>query len=56
MKELLTVREVADRLRVDCTTVRRWIRRGCLEAVILPKVGMREKYRVRQSVLDALLA
>ena len=36
MDELLTVREVARRLRVDDTTVRRWIKSGALEAVTLP--------------------
>ena len=35
-EELLTVREVARRLRVDDTTVRRWIKHGTLEAVSLP--------------------
>ena len=31
-EELLTVSEVARRLRVDETTVRRWIKMGSLEA------------------------
>ena len=54
--ELLTVHEVADRLRVDDTTVRRWITTGVLEAVILPHMGKRQGYRVRQSTLKKLLA
>ena len=29
MEELLTVQEVASILRVDQTTVRRWIKNGC---------------------------
>jgi excisionase family DNA binding protein len=53
--ELLTVREVARRLRVDDTTVRRWIKHGTLEAVSLPHVGKRQAYRVRQSTIDSLL-
>ncbi len=54
--ELLTVREVARRLRVDDTTVRRWIKNGVLEAITLPHRGKRQAYRVRSSTLDALLA
>jgi excisionase family DNA binding protein len=54
--ELLTVREVARRLRVDDTTVRRWIKHGTLEAVSLPHVGKRQAYRVRQSTIDNLLS
>jgi excisionase family DNA binding protein len=54
--ELLTVREVAKRLRVDDTTVRRWIKNGVLEAVTLPHRGKRQSYRVRSVTLDALLA
>lgn len=54
--ELLTVREVARRLRVDDTTVRRWIKHGTLEAVSLPHVGKRQAYRVRRSTIDTLLS
>jgi excisionase family DNA binding protein len=36
---VLTVREVARRLRVDDTTVRRWIKSGALEAITLPHRG-----------------
>ena len=54
-KELLTVREVAVRLRVNETTVRRWIRDGLLEAVTLPHRGKREIYRVRYSALNSVL-
>ena len=53
--ELLTVREVARRLRVDDTTVRRWIKSGSLEAVTLPHKAKRQAYRVKQSTLDVLL-
>jgi len=55
MEELLTVREVARRLRVDDTTVRRWIKSGALEAITLPHRGRRQAYRVKKSTLDALL-
>jgi len=54
-EELLTVREVAKRLRVDDTTCRRWIKSGTLEAISLPHRGLRQAYRVRKSTLDALL-
>lgn len=53
--ELLTVHEVARRLRVDDTTVRRWINNGILEAITLPHSGKRRGYRVKQSTLDVLL-
>jgi excisionase family DNA binding protein len=55
-EELLTVREVARRLRVDDTTVRRWIKHGTLEAVSLPHTGKRQAYRVRRSTIDTLLS
>ncbi|GLV59561.1 hypothetical protein KDH_63870 [Dictyobacter sp. S3.2.2.5] len=54
-EELLTVREVARRLRVDDTTVRRWIKSGALEAITLPHRGKRQAYRVKRSTLDTLL-
>jgi excisionase family DNA binding protein len=53
--ELLTVSEVARRLRVDTTTVRRWVTLGSLEAVILPHQGKRLIYRIRQSTLNDIL-
>jgi excisionase family DNA binding protein len=54
-EELLTVPEVARLLRVDDTTVRRWIKNGVLEAITLPHQGKRQAYRVKKSTLDALL-
>jgi excisionase family DNA binding protein len=55
LEELLTVREVARRLRVDDTTVRRWIKSGSLEAITLPHKGRRQAYRVKKSTMDKLL-
>src|SRR5579885_1206705 len=55
LDELLTVREVAKRLRVDDTTVRRWIKSGALEAITLPHKGKRSAYRVKKSTMDKLL-
>jgi len=55
-EELLTVHEVAQQLRVDATTVRRWIKGGILEAIALPNRGLRRAYRVKRETLDALLA
>ena len=52
--DLLTVHEVAQQLRVDDTTVRRWIKSGALDAVPLPHSGKRCGYRVRQHTLSAL--
>ena len=56
MSDLLTVREVAKNLRVDDTTVRRWVKQGALKAIALPHRGIRQAYRVHRSTLDALLA
>ena len=53
-KDLFTVSEVARRLRVDDTTVRRWIKSGALEAVRLPHRGKRQVYRIKKSTLDTL--
>lgn len=53
--ELLTVQEVADRLRVTDATVRRWIKDGSMDAIKLPHLGKREVYRVRRSTLKAVL-
>ncbi len=55
-EELLTVREVARRLRVDDTTVRRWIKSNALEAITLPHRGKRQAYRIKRSTLDTLLS
>lgn len=55
LDELLTVREVARRLRVDDTTVRRWIKSGALEAITLPHRGKRQAYRVKRSTMDKLM-
>jgi excisionase family DNA binding protein len=52
---LLTIREVAQLLRVETTTVRRWIATGILDAVVLPHHGKRKCYRVQQHTLDQLL-
>ena len=52
---LLTVHEVAKRLRVDDTTVRRWITNGSLPAVTLPHSGKRQGYRILQSEVDKVL-
>jgi excisionase family DNA binding protein len=55
MSELLTVAEVANILRVDGTTVRRWIQGGALKAVTLPHRNKRQAYRVRREDIEALL-
>ena len=54
-EHLLTIAEVARRLRVDGTTVRRWINTGTLEAVSLPHVNKRQSYRVKESTLASVL-
>lgn len=54
-EELLTVQEVANILRVDETTVRRWIKDGALEAIKLPNEGKRVTHRVRRSTVNSIL-
>lgn len=53
--QLLTVLEVASILRVDDSTVKRWIRQGALEAVMLPHTSTRTKYRIRKATVDAII-
>lgn len=55
MNELMTVVEVADALRVDATTVRRWVKNGVLEAVVLPHANKRCAYRIKRETLKKLL-
>jgi excisionase family DNA binding protein len=55
MNDLLTVAEVAQMLRVDDTTVRRWIKQGVLDAVVLPHIHERQGYRIKRETLEKLL-
>jgi len=55
MSDLLTVSEVARILRVDDATVRRWVKQGVLEAVVLPHVHSRQVYRIKRETLDRVL-
>lgn len=55
MSDLLTVSEVADLLRVDDTTVRRWVKQGALDAVVLPHVNERQAYRIKRETINKLL-
>lgn len=53
--ELLTITEVSQIFRVDPTTVRRWVKQGALEAIILPHPGSRQAYRIRRKTIVATL-
>lgn len=55
MSELLTVPEVAHILRVDDTSVRRWIKQGSLEAVVLPHLNQRQAYRIKRTTMEKIL-
>lgn len=55
MDDLLTVQEVADILRVDATTVRRWVKSGALEAVALPHQNIRTAYRIKRETVQKLI-
>lgn len=52
--KLLTIPEVARLLRVNDTTVRRWIKQKILKAVTLPGRS-RKTYRIREETLQNLL-
>ena len=52
---MMTVQEVERILNVHGATVRRWIRDGTLEAIILPHKGDRVSYRIKGETIDALL-
>lgn len=52
--ELLTVQEIAQELKVNVETVRRWIRSGTLPAFVLGNSD-RRGYRVRRADLDSFL-
>ena len=54
-ERLLTVPEVARRLRVNAGTVRKWVHDGLLEAIILPHRGKRVSYRVRASLIEQIV-
>jgi predicted site-specific integrase-resolvase len=53
--DLLTVQEIADILRVDESSVRRWIKLGILNPVILPHANKRQVYRITREELDRVL-
>jgi len=48
--EYLTAEEIAAKLRVDITTVRRWLAAGAL-----PSIRVGRQYRVEQSAFEAFL-
>jgi len=52
-QEYFTPRQVAQRLRVDYTTVMRWIRTGLLDVETIQE-GKRNRHRIKQSVVDAI--
>ena len=52
-QDYFTPRQVAQRLRVDYTTVMRWIRTGLLDVETIQE-GRRYRHRIKQSVVDAI--
>jgi excisionase family DNA binding protein len=50
-EKMFTVKEVAEQLRVDEKTVRRWIQKG--ELIALNVGGVRPDYRISVSHLEA---
>ncbi len=55
MSDLLTVNEVSRIMRVDDTTIRRWIKLGVLDAIILPHTGNHLCYRIPREALHRML-
>jgi excisionase family DNA binding protein len=53
--EFLTLREVAHRLRVDQSTVRRWCKQNTLPSISLPHTGKREVLRIPATALQKLV-
>lgn len=51
-ERLLTVANVADRLQVNAETVRRWLRAGEIEGILL---GDKAGYRITEAALRAFL-
>ena len=51
----MTVPEVARLLRVDTTTVKRWIALGRLEAFALPNNGLRKEHRIPREAVNKIL-
>ena len=52
-QEYLTPRQVAQRLRVDYTTVLRWISTGLLDVETI-REGRRNRHRIRKVTIDTL--
>ena len=52
-QEYLTPRQVAPRLRVDYTTVIRWIRTGLLEVETI-RQGKRNRHRIRKDTVETI--
>jgi len=55
MNDLMTISEVAQILRVDGTTVRRWVQQGALTAVVLPHMNKRQAYRIKRETVNKIL-
>lgn len=54
-QEYLTPREIAKRLRVDYSTVMRWIRTGLLEAETI-REGRRNRHRIKKATIEMIEA
>ena len=53
VNDWLTVRDVAERLKVSEETVRRWVREGDLPALVL---GRKAGHRIQSADLEAFIA
>jgi excisionase family DNA binding protein len=55
LEEMLTVTQVAEMLRVDISTVTRWIRIGAMEATQGRSTRNRLKYCIKLSTITAMM-
>jgi excisionase family DNA binding protein len=53
--ELMTIGEVARKLRLDRATVQRWAHEGAIDVITLPSVGRNVRYRMHRTAFNALL-
>ena len=53
--DLMTIAEVARKLRVERATVQRWAHAGQIDVITIPSVGRNKRYRMHRKAFEALL-
>lgn len=54
-EQTYTIDEFAEIVKVDRSTITRWIKRGALAAIPLPSLGKRTSYRIPYSEVQRFL-